>query len=173
MSTTTLPFYLPPDVDEQHAAWGANCGPAALAALLRVPVAHVREACQPFPGYVSFAHMLRALGRLGVEHGVIRRDFKGVNTILDPAKWWGRLVLIQWGGAWLNPGVRPGAALCRTHWVAVTEESRSVYDVNAGDWLDGGEWRLLAKLIMREVPRCDGTWSVRGSIVVRSPLRDG
>jgi hypothetical protein len=167
---TAAPYHLPTDVDEQFEAWGANCGPAALAALLGVNVARVRDACQPFPGYTNFASMLRAIQRLGVEAAVLRKDFKLHNLPLDSRRWHGRMSLIQWGGSWMKPGVHPGAALARTHWVAVRHEGEVVYDVNADYWLSIPQWEQFAKVIMAEVPRCDGTWSIRGSIIVRSPL---
>ena len=166
MNTPTAGYYLPPDTTEAYDAWGANCGPAALAALTRRPVMGLREHCQPWKGYLSFAGMLKALRSVGVGHLVVRRDFKTINETGTVERYPGRLSLIQWGGPWLRAGVHPGAALCRTHWVAVQHNPRAVYDVNSGDWQDFDEWVHVARAIMRETPRSDGTWQIRGSILV-------
>jgi hypothetical protein len=164
-------LYVPPDVQAAYEAFGANCGPAALAAMLGRPVMDLRRAIEPFRGFMSFADMIRSLKSLGVEHVTMRKDFKLIGALVaDAHKWDGRLTIIQWGGKWLQPGVHPGAALSRTHWIAVRHSPELAYDVNAGEyggWLTFGQWGELAKAIMAEVPKCDGQWSARSTILVR------
>lgn len=173
MQATQTSFYVPPDTIEAYDVWGANCGPAALAALTRRTVMSLREHCQPWKGYLSLASMLGALWSVKVAHHVHRRDFKLTGKAHDPTRFGGRLSLIQWGGPWLREGIHPSAALCRTHWVAVRHRPLCVYDVNADDWQDPEDWEYVARTIMAEVPRCDGTWTVRGSILVDAAVVNG
>lgn len=58
-----------PDTIKAGDAWGANCGPMALAAVLDLPtVEAARPLVQPFRGFMAPADMYRALGRAGVRY---------------------------------------------------------------------------------------------------------
>lgn len=121
-------MYTPPDIAEAYDEWKANCGPAALAALVGRPLAQVREAFPDFPAkpWANPTHMRAALTRLDWSH----RYCDG---------WPERgLAFIQWEGPWLDPGVPVGAAYRHTHWVAAAEGK--VFDVNAGNWTTPDEW---------------------------------
>jgi hypothetical protein len=167
--------YIPPDAEEAYNAWGATCGPAALAAILARPVMSLREAMQPYKGYTPIADMRRALDRLGVSYRVLRKDFVVQGGSINPRcpSFVGRLSIIQFHGSWMNAGVHPGAALTRTHWVAVNHDEESIYDVNAGPTGDGGwmsfaDWDHIIVPMIGDTKRgWDGKWSVRSTILVR------
>lgn len=161
-------YYVPTDLDAAYEAWGCNCGPAALAALLGVECEAVRAL---FPGfekrrYVNPTHMLQALLQLpGRADGTINSR--------NPQRPEFGLLFVQWGGPWLKPGVPIGAAYRHTHWIAVDGEA--VFDVNADTWVSRQDWEDpqsgVAAWIMSHVPRCDGTWSVRTAISVSRSRR--
>lgn len=140
-------LYTPPDLLAAHDAWGANCGPGALAAALRVPVMALRDAFPWFPAQPhttprKLEQVLRAL-------------------VLQDRTWeWGRAVegnrratgvaMVQFTGPWTDPA-RAGEPWTRrvapqfTHFVAVNALGGHVhvYDVNngeAGDWLPEHDW---------------------------------
>jgi len=146
-----IPLYCPPDLDSAFDEWGCNCGPAALAAILERPAAEVRAF---FPGfekrrYANPSQMLAACKAAGV--------LASIRTSYPWGSWPIKLVKIQWGGSWLKPGVHPGAAYARTHWIAV--RGRATFDVNVGYWVDADEWgKEVAPYIMEHVKGCDGTW---------------
>ena len=156
-------LYVPRDVDEAGAAWGANCGPAALAALLGREVAGVRELVQPFKGYMTPTAMQAALDRAGAAW---------VKAKVAPG-WRGNsggraLVFIQFEGPWTRPGVPARAAYQHTHWIA--SAGPLVYDVNfvPDRWDTWAAWeRTVFRLLRAHDPRITG-WSVRTVLVVRS-----
>lgn len=153
-------FYRPTDVQAANDSYGASCGHAALAALLG------REVCDLWlsesaifngKSYVSAPMMEAALRdvRPGAWNPVAR-DF--------PVR---GLVLIQFEGSWLRPGVPFGAALARTHWVAVEsapvggDAVQFVYDINQDGWMPRKNWQeqTFPKLLELH-KRCTG-WHVR------------
>lgn len=125
-------LYVPTDVDEQHDSWGANCGPAAVAALLGREVAGVRELFEPWPGYTNPTLVKRALERAG------RRVTKSTEQEVQQG-----LGFVQFEGPWERGGAR--AAYRHTHWVALARRQwlntgRSVlmvYDAAVGE---NGGW---------------------------------
>ncbi len=76
--------------------WGANCGPAALAACLGVPIANVRSHLKGFEGmgYTNPTMMFGALRSLGVK-------WQRMKTPAWPVR---GLVRIQWHGPWMKAG---------------------------------------------------------------------
>lgn len=116
-------LYTPPDVDEASEAWGANCGPCALAAVLGRPVAAIRDAVskpsrkttqtalfkdeKPFstyPGYMGIRDLRRAVVRAGASVGmewspVVLRALDFEESVL---------VMVEWAGPWT--GTRGQAA---------------------------------------------------------------
>jgi hypothetical protein len=156
----TFDLFKPPDVDTAWEAWGANCGPATLAAIAGYSLKQLRPGLGDFERrrYMNPTHMLDACRciRLPVaRHG---KQWPSANEIAA--------VFIQWGGPWLKPGVPIGAAYRNTHWIALAGEA--AYDVNVGHWVHRVDWTDpvggVAAEIMRRVPRCDGTWTVRTAI---------
>lgn len=160
MTTTTRTLYTPPDAEAAFEAWGCNCGPASLAALLGLKCEGVRDAFPDFAKrhYANPTHVLAALEKLGVR----ARSIGPHRPVVG-------LAFIQWGGPWLQPGVPVGAAYQRTHWIAVDGEA--VYDVNAQGWVSRETWEDptegVAAYLMEHVKGCDGTWSIRAGIEVR------
>lgn len=127
----TLDLFTPPDVEDAHRLWGANCGPAALAAMIGLPLAEVRHCFPDFPGYTNFTLMQAALSlahRIDYWVGMQRWPGPGHYGVLQ----------VQIEGPWTDIGVPPAAALPHTHWVAV-EGDGLIYDINAG-WLTREQW---------------------------------
>ncbi len=101
-----IALFTPPDVDAAYDAWGATCGPCALAAALGVPVEAVRDAVSKpsseaergseFPGYMGIGDIRRAVQRMGASIGEQRRPFEG---FLPKTPW---LVMVNWIGPWSN-----------------------------------------------------------------------
>lgn len=155
----SVPFalYTPPDVEECANDWGANCGPASLAALAGISLAKIKPYLVGFAGrgYMNPTHMRDACLKMNLP---VARQTKHWPTVNDVA-----LVFVQWGGPWLKPGVPVGAAYRNTHWITLVGEA--AYDVNVGRWVHRADWcdprDGVAAEIMKHVPRCDGTWTVR------------
>lgn len=125
MSTT---LYTPPDVYAANTAWGASCGPGALAALLREPVMGLRALFpRPWTTPTVMGAALRA-------RSIRTRD----EYQLPLDRVFGRgLAFLQLQGRWDNAPVR--VQYQHTHWISFhrLEGLLYVYDVNAGD---GGGW---------------------------------
>ena len=144
---TRLPAVLP-DTIEAGDAWGANCGPMALAAVLNLPtVEAARELVQPFRGFMSPTNMNDAL-ELAMDRGLARASGQVFQRppAADPWPALG-LVRIQWLGPWCEPGVNPRAAYRFTHWLGAKVEQRGeappvvmVYDATPNRWLPLWAW---------------------------------
>lgn len=154
-------LYEPDDIDKAHAEWKCNCGPAALAAILRIPATAVRPLFPLFPGkpWCNPTHMLTALG--------LTRMTWEKNTV---GRWpeYG-LCFLQIEGPWENPGVPVGVAYRHTHWIgtAVLPSCRMVYDVNGGQWTPLTWWEVnVMSLILQSNPKATG-WRVRTAIEVK------
>lgn len=182
-------LYVPADVEEAYRLHKANCGPAALAAILERPVEEVMSYFGPnWPGFTNPTRMLEA-----VKHACwdLRSDerrlgyatFPKVRAIdvrrephPDERPWPAPgVALIQWGGSWTRPGVPVAAAYQHTHWVAAQHDAGGtlmVYDINAGDgkggWLSRAEWaRTIVPSLLDLHKGTDRTYWVRYSIQVR------
>lgn len=127
------------DTIEAGDAWGANCGPMALAAVLDLPtVEAARQLVQPFRGFMSPTDMYSALNRAGARY----TDVERVRLL--------GLVRIQWVGPWCDPGVDPRAAYRYTHWIGMRcagqpgpghlGEGMLVYDATPNRWIELAEW---------------------------------
>ena len=157
------------DVDDaQRAAdaWGFNCGPAAIAAILCTTPEQIRPHLSDFEhkGYMNpsmvFAS-LRLLQRPGTQ-------------IALPDKWtlpvYG-LARIQWGGPWLKEGVPIAARYQHTHWIAAVKDALGpmVFDVNStcAGWITFHEWAYqLVPWLLGQHKRADGSWYVTHAIEV-------
>lgn len=175
-TTSSHTLYHPPDVQQAVLAWDASCGPAALAAILRKPLAQVRPLMPEFQGrgYCNPTHMLAALARAFCQ---VPKQHRGAG---QPWPTYG-LGFVQWHGPWLAPGVPVGAAYRHTHWIGIVDAppmGTLVYDINAwdthrqqyGDWLPLKWWeKELVPAITAEVPRATGDWHIRWSCQVILP----
>jgi len=155
---TTL--YTPPDVEDAVAAYGATCGPAALAAIVERPLMTLRGLFRGFPRkpWVNPTDMMAALDRLGIPIENRKRAWPTYG-----------LAFVQWDGPWTAPGVPVSVAYKHTHWVATSAEGgpRMVYDINADGWLPGPEWdQRLVPALLTEIPGASGTYFVRWSCQV-------
>ena len=167
--------------DAQRAgdAWGFNCGPGALCAVLDMTPDEIRPHLGDFEpkGYVNPSLMGGILRGLNVPHDwrVLCTDGRHETpTALAPA--WPRfgLVRIQWDGPWCDPGRPIRARYRHTHWVAHRVHQLlavpnkdldvgQVFDVNAmcvGGWLAVEEWiAALVPWLLQEVePKSSGGW---------------
>jgi len=154
-------LYTPPDVTAAYESWGAQCGPAALAALLGIEV----NALRPHLGAKTWANptdIRRALEVLRVEHSYRSSATRG--DLDFPAR---GLAFVQIAGPWLAAGVPVGAAYRHTHWVASDREH--LFDINegeAGGWLPIAGWKQwIAPELVAATKRADG-WYVRATIEV-------
>jgi len=167
--------------DAQRAAdeWGANCGPAAIAAVLGKTLDEVRPHLGDFerPGkrYTNPTLMYAALRSLGATWTATVRE-----TSVEwpkPIIAWPKLglVRIQWEGDWTRPGVPMRARYRHTHWVgarSAPEWDRTsgrlpggidVFDINClcvGGWVSLDEWSgQVVPWLLREVePKASGAW---------------
>jgi hypothetical protein len=137
-----------------HAEWGANCGPAALAACLGVSLDTIRPHLGDFErrGYMNVSMMRDAIERPGFRLIDSPRDAESF-----PAH---GLVRIQWGGPWIGDGVSQRWAARATHWIATKtlDDQPWVFDINGG-WMLRREWEdKVVPLIVGSIKRADGTW---------------
>lgn len=165
--TSLLPRFQRAEFESAFEAWGANCGPGAIAAIAGLTLDELR----PFLGdfetkrYTNPTLMFETLDRLGLR-------WRRVRAPLDWPDF--GLARIQWHGPWTAPGVPAKAAYRQTHWVgAARRQGRiGVFDVNAlgngSGWASLDDWRaMIVPWILREcVPRANGEWSITHAIEV-------
>lgn len=164
------------DLERANAAWGANCGPAALAAICGLTLDEVRVHFPTFRGWTNVPMMLAAIDRLGCERRswTPTRDGRGID--------WPRcgLALVQFEGPWTEPNPARERWLKierakRTHWIGVarcgTDDFR-VWDVNAVDveadgWLSLESWsRIVVPALAASHKRATGGWHITHAIEV-------
>lgn len=146
-------------------AWGANCGPGALAAVLGLSLDAVHPHLHGFDRkrYTNPRMMRAALDSLDVSY-----QWKVGRFGLFPSY---GLARVQWDGPWTKPGVPPAATYRHTHWVGSAMPDRSIsdphdvkiFDINAicvGGWIDLPQWsaQLVPWLLKRCEPKATGDW---------------
>jgi hypothetical protein len=173
MTSPPLKFTLD-EADRAHEAWGANCGPSALAAIAELSLEQVRPYLGDFEqkGYVNQPLMLACLDRLKGAH-IIKtwRHFKtaGVHDMAWPRY---GLACIQWEGPWLGPKVPFAARYKYTHWVAAARDPDvKIFDINnlnvGMGWVALTDWqRLIVPSITSSIQRADGKWHITHSVEV-------
>lgn len=157
-----MPFSLE-DLRRAYDEWGCNCGPAALAFALQVPIDDVRYVIPGFDQkrYTSPSMMAGALTGLEVRSRSFKSLYAGKPVLVLPTDSTEVcLVRIQWAGPWTYPGTNPRWAYRQTHWIAAwwEAETMKVFDVNSGvvDLLD---WTAsVVPEILRLYPRASGLW---------------
>jgi hypothetical protein len=143
----------PTDIEAANEAWGANCGPCALAAILGRKVEDVRSLVMPMfekKGCMTPTDMKAALDKAGVAHSS------------GPKKEWPEcgLVFIQWGGFESRPVI---AQYRFTHWVAVRQGK--LFDLNLPELTTRPDWERFS-VDLSKAFKGNGTYWVRASILV-------
>lgn len=155
-------LFVPADVDEANASWTANCGPCALAALLGLPVASVRQAFSWYPErpWCSPTQMLSALSAMG-HRAALQQHKTGDRAFVDG------LAYVQFTGPWTSARASARWAYRHTHWVAVAHGGHLVYDANTDRWASAAWWsRCVVPVLLEDTPRADGGWWVRTTVRV-------
>lgn len=124
-------LHRPPDAEAAAEEWGANCGPAALAAVAGCTLADVRPYLGEFRGHMNLTEMRAAMTLLALNP---RRATAPVRA---------GCAHVMFDGPWSSVA---RAAYRHSHWIAYTvvdldgEPRTFAYDVNLGD---GGGWTGL------------------------------
>ena len=159
------------EVNSAHAEWGANCGPAAISAVLDRPLDDVRRHMGDFErkGYTNPTLMWTVLKSQGCRFRYRGGDLGRHNW---PAY---GLARIQWEGPWTQPGVSIRARYRHTHWVGVNAKDRDnigIFDINAigngSGWCTLADWTetIVPWIIEHCVPRADGNWHITHAVEV-------
>lgn len=163
------------DAVRAHEEWGANCGPGAIAAIMRLTLDELRPQMGGFEAkrYTNPTLMFAVLDRLGARWRQ-RRDRDDNGTLGWPRH---GLARIQWEGPWTRPGVPIRARYRHSHWVAaeLCRGQFGIFDINAmnsGGWVAERDWvETIVPWILREcVPRASGRWHITHSIEIERPV---
>lgn len=156
-------LFSPPDLDDPANDW-ANCGPCALAAVLRRSIADVRPLFAGAPSWTTATTMRTALDRARAPHTVLGEE--------KPLPFYG-LALVQISGPWDEPGASAKWAYRFTHWIGIVGHpgARGVYDANVGHWTPEADWAdKLMPEVVAHVRESDGrardAWWVRLAIEI-------
>lgn len=154
--TPTWPCFTAADAERAYAEWGCNCGPAALAAILRRPLEDARRWLVGFDAkrYTNPSMMLDALDASGARW----------RRVGGPWPLYG-LVRVQWEGPWTQPGVPMRARYRYTHWIgaATVKGEVGVFDVNCmangSGWTKREHWEEdIVPAITALYKRASGAW---------------
>lgn len=153
------------DAKRANEAWGANCGPCALAAVLGCNLNPKLIPGFEAKRYTNPSMMANALDAARVKWRYNRKPSGGDLKFPDYG-----LARVQWEGPWMLPGVPTGARYQYTHWVASCGEAW-IFDINAideGGWISYQDWvNELVPLLIRECSqRGSGGWHLTHSIEV-------
>lgn len=172
MMRISPPRFSAEDAGRAHEEWGANCGPAAIAAICGLTLDELRPHMGDFERkrYTNPTLMWAVLRNIGVA-------FSYSGGHLGRAAWprYG-LCRVQWEGPWTAPGVPPRAAYRHTHWVGAARDSEKgtgVFDVNAmgngTGWCALQDWQqsLVPWILEQCEPRASGGWHFTHVVEVR------
>lgn len=160
--TPRKPLFSLEDAERAYEAWGANCGPGAIAAIMGMTLDDVRPHMGDFERkhYTNPTLMFDVLLSIG-------RPWKKIG-----ATWphYG-LVRVQWEGPWTEPGVPMRARYRYTHWVgaATVNGEVGVFDINCinngSGWVSLGDWEsIIVKHLTALYPRASGKWHITHAI---------
>lgn len=158
-------------------AWGSNCGPGALAAVLGLSLETVRPHLRDFDRkrYTNPTMMRQALESIDVRFAwrMALGQSKAFPTF--------GLARVQWSGPWTKPGVPAAAAYRHTHWIGSRlvqrepdgESDFEIFDVNAlhvGGWIHERLWStsLVPWLLETCEPKADGGWWITHVVEVEA-----
>lgn len=148
-----------------NAAWGFNCGPAALCAVLSLTPEELRPHMLDFGvrRYTNPTLMNDVLDRLGMGHKYVFRSDADPGRLFALPKY--GVVRIQFNGPWMKPGVPVAARYQHTHWIGCrhTSTRAEVFDINAldrGGWVCLTEWtnHVVPEIVAACEPKSDGHW---------------
>lgn len=155
------------EADAAYDAWGCNCGPAALAAIMGMRLDDVRPHLVGFDEkrYTNPTMMFDGLARIGRPWRKIGKEWPTYG-----------LARIQWEGPWTRPGVPMRVRYRHTHWVGSWkhhERGHGVFDVNmlnnGTGWGTYQDWDdFLVPEIVSHIPRADGRWHVTHGIEIEA-----
>lgn len=149
-----LPF-VPWDIDVARINFGANCGPAAFAAVTQREVCRVMQYFPHFPErrWTNLTKMLQAFADAGYA--------TRVEKCAAPSR---GVALVQWLGPWTEKQFFSRWSLVHTHWVGVADDW--VFDHNACCWQPLDEWSAgIAAQLIAEVPGATG-WRIKYGVEV-------
>lgn len=173
------PRFTQDDAERAHIAWGCNCGPGALAAILGLTLAEVRPHMGDFElkGYTNPTLMMAALDHAGARWAKLAvRPGSQVD--------WPHygLVRIQWEGPWMAAGVPIAARYRHTHWVGACRvpvppgsvfDGLGIFDINCmveRGWVSFADWtRVVVPALLEDYPRASGGWHVTHCLEVARP----
>lgn len=152
------------DAKQAFTEWGCNCGPAALAATVGLTLDEVRPFMGPFEqrGYTNITNMREAIAAVGARISRCYESWPPVGI---------GLVRIQWGGPWIIDGKPARWAATATHWISTWRDQQSwlyVFDINGGIRPADSWEKEIAPIIMANIKRADGTWSISHSWGIES-----
>ena len=153
------------EADAAFDAWGCNCGPGAIAAIMGMTLDDVRPHMGDFEQkrYTNPTLMWETLDRIG-------RPWRKIGKAWPVFG----LARIQWEGPWSEPGANPRWGYRQTHWVAswkTEARGHGIFDINATGngtgWCSFEHWRdVLVPHIVAHVPRANGKWHVTHGVEV-------
>lgn len=156
----SAPLFVPWDIDVARINFGANCGPAAFAAVTQSEVCRVMQYFPHFPDrrWTNLTQMLRAFALAGYK--------TGVEKCAAPSR---GVALVQWLGPWSEKQFFSQWSLVHTHWIGV--EENWFFDHNAGCWQGFDEWSArTAPQLVAEVPRATG-WRIKYGVEVTKEMQ--
>jgi hypothetical protein len=165
------------DAREAGDAWGLNCGPAAVCAIVGLTPEEIRPHLGDFElkRYTNPTLMWEILLNLNVHIKGIRGLASNVSQLPWPR--WG-LARVQWEGPWTKPGVPMRVRYRQTHWVGVNSsnpDNIGIWDVNClsngTGWVSLDEWTnsLVPWLLKQCHPKADGKWHLTHTVEIGLP----
>jgi hypothetical protein len=160
-------LYTPADVLEAHRAWGATCGPAALAAVLGIPVMELQRHFQkPWTTPTVMQEAVEARKQPWATHSGPKLPGEVLRGV----------AFVQLHGeAWDKAAEREKYR--HTHWIGIAREGVQrrlfIYDVNAGaagGWVFAEEWKShVLPAIAASHKGASGGWSIRLTVELKNP----
>lgn len=155
------------DMEKAADEWNCNCGPAALAFALQVPLDAVRG---KIPGFEEKGYTSPSMMKAGLS--AMRQKYIDMQDPTPAVMFVGRIALvrIQFTGPWTAPGANPKWAYRATHWIATwqTMEERGrlgemrvfrhVFDCNGGVMLFENWVSDIVPRLTASIKRSDGGW---------------
>ena len=150
------------DAQAAYDAWGCNCGPGALAAIMGMSLDEARSHLIGFDAkrYTNPSMMNAALRSIG-------RPWRKIGAVWPSYG----LVRIQWEGPWTQPGVPMAARYRHTHWIGaeIGKNGVGIFDINCinngSGWVSFEDWSgTVVPWLLGENPKASGKWHVTHAI---------